>query len=164
VRVSESEIDVQFKPFERAPLLDYIKASYPSQPIAEEIALLIVHGGVQFTSPHDETFQKAWLLFKQTRVARGEFTTGAQKACFEAQKGDGPLLMVDSRLEPYQVISEMWQLVGPSYRDIWTAYAQSLRTGDTDRFFEERGVSTNDRTEVEVAIGLGFEQRLRRYQ
>jgi hypothetical protein len=165
VRVSECEIDVQFEPFEQGTLLlDYIKANYRSQPVAEEIGLLIVNGGIQFTSPHEETFRQTWRQFTQTRVVRGELMGGSQRACFDAQHNGGPVLMVDSKLEPYQVIGEMWQLVGPTYRDIWTAYAQSLKAGETDQFFKDRGVSVNDRTEVEVAIGLGFEQRLRRYQ
>ncbi len=165
VRVSECKIDIQFEAFEEGILLlDYIKMIYPNQRVAEEIGLLIVNGGIQFTSPHEETFRQTWRQFTQTRVVRGEFTGDLQRACFDAQQIGGPLLMVASKLEPFQVIGEMWQLVGPTYRDIWTAYAQALRAGDTDQFFSERGVSANDRTEVEVAIGLGFEQRLRRYQ
>ena len=72
--------------------------------------------------------------------------------------------MVDSNLQSHEVVGETWQLIGPAYRPIWGAYAQALKENATDRFFQEYGVSSAERTEVEVAIGLGFEQRLRRYQ
>ena len=73
-------------------------------------------------------------------------------------------MLVDARLASHEIVAEVWQILGSSYRDIWAAYAQALRDGRTDFFFAERGVSPADRTEVESAIGLGFEQSLRRYQ
>src|SRR5205807_723645 len=85
-------------------------------------------------------------------------------SCFDARYADGPALLVDAQLQPYEIVGEMWQSVGPSYRDIWAAYAQALKNDTTDSFFVDRGVSPADRTEVETAIGRGFEQVLRRYQ
>jgi hypothetical protein len=165
VRVSECDIDVHFQALEEGiPILDYVRKEYPSRSVAEEIGLLIVKGGTQITSPHEETFRQVWGQFTRTRIVRGEFKESALRACFDAQHDGGPVLLVSSKLRPNEVIAEMWQLVGPAYRDIWWAYSQSLNDGPTNRFFEERGVSPTERTEVEVAIGLGFEQRLRRYQ
>lgn len=165
VRISECEIDVQFEPFEQGiALLDYMTNEFPHQSVSEDLGLLIVKGGTQFTSPHEETFRQTWNRFTRTKIVRGEFMGDTRVACFDAQHTTGPRLMVASKLKRHEVVGEMWQLVGPAYRDIWSAYAQSLLDGRSDRFFEERGVSATERTEVEVAIGLGFEQRLRRYQ
>jgi hypothetical protein len=166
IRVSECEINVQFNPLEQGVLLlDYVRNKYPGRPLAEEIALLIVKGGTQATSPHEDMFRQAWGRIRRTRVIRGTFEgNSSHRACFDAQHSDGPALLVGSRLPPHEIVGEIWQLVGPYYRDIWAAYAQALMDSQTDRFFDDRGVSTADRTEVETAIGLGFEQLLRRYQ
>jgi len=166
LRVSECAINIRFAPIERSTLLlDYVRHQYPSRPLAEEMALLIVKGGTQGTSPREETFRRAWGRIGRTRVVRGTFGEGSpHESCFDGQHPDGPALLVDARLEPYRIVREMWQAVGPSYRDIWAAYAEALKDGTTDAFFEERGVCPADRTEIESAIGLGFEQVLKRYQ
>lgn len=166
IRVSECVIDVQFHPFEDGPLLlEYIRQTYPSRSLAEDIGLLIVKGGTRATSPHEDTFRQAWGRIARTRVSRGTFEgTPPPRACFDAQRAGGPTLMVDSKLASHEVIGEMWQLVGPAYRDIWASYVQSLKDNQVDQFFEDRGVYPAERTEVEAAIGLGFEQRLRKYQ
>ena len=166
IRVSECPINVQFTPLERGTLLlGYLRDQYPGRPLEEEIALLIIKGGNQATSPNEEMFRRTWRRIARTNVIRGTFgASSPYQSCFDAQHADGPALLVNARLEPYQIIGEMWQSVGPSYRDIWAAYAQALKDGRTALFFEDRGVSPADRTEVETSIGLGFKQVLRRYQ
>ena len=166
VRVSECPIDVDFDPLEQAALLlEYLRAEYQGHQLEEDIGLLIVKGGAQFTSPNKDTFRQAWTRIVRTRLIRGTFRGIAPpRACFDAQHDDGPTLMVESRLRPHEIVAEMWQLLGPTYRDIWAAYAQELNDGTTSQFFEDRGVSLAERTEVEAAIGIGFGQRLRRYQ
>jgi len=166
LRVSECAINIQFAPLERGTLLlEYLRHQYPGRPLAEEIALLIIKGGTQATSPHEEMFRQTWSRIARTHVVRGTFdASSTYQSCFDVQHAHGPALLVDARLQPYEIVGEMWQSVGPSYRDIWAAYAQALKDGKTDTFFEDRGVSPVDRTEVETAIGLGFEQVLRRYQ
>lgn len=166
LRVSECAIDIQFTPLEQGTLLiEYLRQEYPGRSVAEEIALLIIKGGTQATSPHEEMFRQTWSRIARTRVVRGTFDASAPyQSCFDAQHTDGPALLVDVRLQPYEIIGAMWQAVGPSYRDIWAAYSEALKDGKTALFFEDRGVSPADRTEVETAIGLGFEQVLRRYQ
>ena len=165
-RVSECTINVQFTPLERGTLfLEYLRQQYSGQQIAEEIALLIVKGGIQATSPHEDMFRRTWNRIARTYVIRGTFDSNTQyQSCYDAQNAVGPALLVESRLRPYEIIGEMWQSVGPSYRDIWAAYAQALKDGKTNTFFEDRGASPADRIEVEVAIGRGFEQIIRRYQ
>ena len=76
------------------------------------------------------------------------------KGCFDAQHAGGPTLLVGSGLTPPEIVGETWQLIGPSYRLIWAAYTQALRDETTDRFFEEYGVSSAERMEVEVAMRL----------
>ncbi|MBN1547541.1 MAG: DUF3883 domain-containing protein [Syntrophaceae bacterium] len=166
LRVSECAISIQFTPLEQGMLLlDYLRHNYPGRLIAEEIALLIVKGGNQATSPHEEMFRQTWSRIVRTHIVRGTFDAGTQySSCFDAQHADGPALMVASCLQPYEIVGEMWQSVGPSYRDIWAAYALALKDGKTEAFFSDRGVSTVERTEVEIAIGLSFEQLIRRYQ
>jgi len=167
IRVSECAIEIQFTPIEKGtPLLEYLRHRYPGCPLAEEIALLIVKGGTQSTSsPHDVMFRQAWSRIVRTTIVHGMFgASSPYRSCFDAKYADGPALLVDTRLQPYEIIGELWQSVGPSYRDIWVAYSQALKDNRTTQFFEDRGVSTADRTEVEMAIGLGFEQVLRRYQ
>ena len=166
LRVSECAINIQFAPLEKGKLLlEYLRHQYPGRPLAEEIALLIVKGGTQATSPHEEMFRQTWGRIARMLIVRGRFEAGSPyQNCFDAQHTEGPALLVDVRLQPHEIVGEVWQAVGPSYRDIWAAYAQALNDGRTARFFEDRGVSLADRTEVETAIGLGFEQVLRRYQ
>jgi hypothetical protein len=166
VRVSECAIEVHFRPLgESLSVLDYLRDQFPGRGLAEEVALLIVKGGTQATSPYDPTFRESWLWIAKIRISRGEFGCDPSvRACFDAQHGDGPSLMVDSRLSPHEIVAELWQAVGPAYRDIWTAFGLALKENATDRFFRERGVSAAERTEVESAVGLGFEQRLRRFQ
>lgn len=166
LRVSDCPIALEFEPLEAgAALLDFIRHNFPGRSIAEELALLIVKGGNQATSPHETAFRQAWSEMGQTRVMRGAFGEGAaHRSCYDAHREAGPALLVDARLKPHEIIAEIWQILGPSYRDICAAYAQALKDGRTDIFFADRGVSPADRTEVEAAIGLGFEQSLRRYQ
>lgn len=166
LRVSECPIALRFDPLEAgAALLDFIRHNYPGRSIAEEVGLLIVKGGNQATSPHETAFRQAWGEIGQTRVVRGTFGEGApHRSCYDAHRETGPALLVDARLEPHEIVAEIWQILGSSYRDICAAYAQALKDGRTDTFFADRGVSPADRTEVEAAIGLGFEQSLRRYQ
>ena len=164
--VSEMPIDVQFIPLEAGtPVLDYLRQAYPGRALAEDLALLILKGATEATSPHDAVFRQAWGRITRTRVIRGRFEDESSvRACYDGQHSGGPALLVASVLPSHDVVGETWQLIGPSYRPIWAAYTQALREETTDRFFQEYGVSSAERTEVEVAIGLGFEQRLRRYQ
>jgi hypothetical protein len=166
VRVSESPIDVRFTPLEVGTiLLDYLRDEFPDRPLAEDLGLLILKGGGQAASPHDEAFRLAWGRVARTRVVRGRFEgASAVTACFDTQRDGGPALMVDSSLPAHEVAGETWQLIGPSYRPIWGAYTQALAGQATERFFQDYGVSSAERMEVRSAIGLGFEQRLRRYQ
>lgn len=166
LRVSECAISIQFTSLERGMLLlEYLREQFPGRPLAEEIALLIIKGGTQVTSPHEEMFRQTWNRITRTHVVRGTFdASSSYRSCFDAKYAEGPALLVDARLQPYEIIGEMWQSVGPSYRDIWAAYAQALKDERTPLFFDDRGVSLADRTEVETAIGFGFEQVLRRYQ
>lgn len=165
-RVSEAPFSFQFVPLESGtPLLDFLRQAFPIRRVAEDLGLLILKGGTQASSPHDEVFRQAWGRVARTRVIRGTFEGASPiRACFDAQHEGGPTLLVGPGLNPHEIVGETWQIVGASYRPIWAQYAQSLREGTTDRFFEEYGVSSAERMEVEVAIGLGFEQRLRRYQ
>jgi hypothetical protein len=79
VRVSESPIDVRFEPLEEGILfLDYLRNEFPAQPVAEDLGLLILKGGGQATSPHEEMFHLAWGRVMRTRVVRGRFD-GASK-------------------------------------------------------------------------------------
>lgn len=166
VRVSESPIDIQFTPLERGTaLLDYLRDEFPDRPLAEDLGLLILKGGGHAASPHDAAFRLAWGRVARTRVVRGRFEgVSAVTACFDAQRDDGPALMVDSNLPPHEVVGETWQLIGRSYRPIWGAYTKALADQNTERFFQDYGVSSAERMEVRSAIGLGFDQRLRRYQ
>lgn len=166
IRVSECPINVRFEALDQGQLLfDYIRNAFPDRPLAQEIALVIVKGGTQATSPYDESFDQTWDLVCRTRVIKGSFSAGSDlRACFDAQHEGGPALMVDSGLRAFEVIGELWQLVGTSYLDTWSAYADALRAGLTDAFFARKGVSAGERTEIEAVIGLGFEQQLQRYQ
>ena len=165
-RVSESPVDIDFEPAgQGVRLLEMVREAFPTDDVAEDMGLLIVKGGAQATSPHEERFRRYWNDIARTRVIGGAFRAGMLHAsCFDAQYEGGPALLVRRGLQPQYVVREMWQAVGPSYRDIWAAYADALREGRTSEFFAERAVSVNDRTEVKSAIGLGFEHRLRRYQ
>lgn len=166
LRVSECAIELPFVPLEsHTPLLDYIRRQYPASSITEEVALLIVNGGNRATSPHQNAFRQAWSQIKQTYVVRGTFGEGSlYQSCYDARHKDGPTLLVGPHLRSHEIVAEVWQVLGASYRDIWAAYAEALKDGRTDVFFADRGISLTDRTEVESAIGLGFEQSLRRYQ
>jgi hypothetical protein len=165
-RVSELPIDVQFAAHEAGTLLlDYLRDAFPARAVAEDLGLLILKGGAQASSPHDQAFRSAWQRVAQTLVVRGRFDGVAPlKACYDAQGAGGPALMVDSHLTPHEIVNETWQLLGPSYKPVWTAYAQALAEGVADGFFEVYAVSPAERMEVKIAIGLGFEQRLRKYQ
>ena len=166
MRVSECPIDVEFQPLEQGILLlDYLRAQYPGHALEEDIGLLIVKGGIQITSPNKDSFRQAWSRIAQTQIIRGAFCGIAPpRACFDASHPGGPTMMVDARLAPHDVVAEMWQLVGVTYRDTWAAYAQELESGSTQRFFEDHGVTLAERTEVEAAIGVGFGQHLGKYQ
>lgn len=165
-RVSECPVDVKFVAVETGrSLLDYLREAYPDRSIAEDMALLIVKGGTHATSPNEESFRQTWGQITRTRVIRGTLLHSAPHvSCFDAQHSGGPALLVDTALQPHEIVRELWQAVGPTYRDIWAAYADALKDGRTAGFFAERAVSPEDRTEVEAAIGLGFEQVLKRYQ
>lgn len=166
VRVSECPINIAFTPMEEGiPLLDYLRIQYPRHQLAEDIGLLLVKGGSPAPSPYDDLFQKLWSQILRVHIVRGTFQDiDQQLACFDAHYRDAPTLMVKSQLEPYEIVGQMWQLVGPRFRPVWTEYSDALKEGRTDAFFVELGVSPTERTEVEVKVGLGFEQRLRRYQ
>jgi hypothetical protein len=165
MRVSESLIDVRFTPLEGGTiLLNYLLKEFPDRPLAEHLGLLILKGCGYAASPHDEAFRLAWGRVELTRVVRGRFEgPGAVTACFDAQRAGGAALMVDSSLTAHEVVGETWQLIGPSYRAIWGAYTQALARETTERFFQEYGVSSAERIEVDSVIG-GFAQRLRRFQ
>ncbi|AWM40163.1 hypothetical protein GobsT_13990 [Gemmata obscuriglobus] len=165
-RVSELPIDVPFNPLAHGvPLVDYLRDTVPERLVAEDLALLILKGATQATLPTDEAFRAAWRLFSRTSLIRGRFEgTMSERACFDAQRAGGPALLVDSTLAPHEVVSETWQLLGTSYRPLWTAYAQELRAGACDQFFQDYGTTATERMEVKVAIGLGFERRLRHFQ
>jgi hypothetical protein len=60
LRISERPITLRFDPLEvGTPLLNFIRHKYPGRAIAEEMALLIVKGGNQATSPHETAFRQA---------------------------------------------------------------------------------------------------------
>jgi hypothetical protein len=166
VRVSECPIDVDFQPLEQGTMLiEYLRAQYPGHALEEDIGLLIVKGGVQITSPNKDSFRQAWSRIAQTRLIRGAFRgISPPRACFDASQPGGPMMMVGARLEPHDIVAEMWQLIGVTYRDTWGAYSQALASGSTKSFFEDHGVTLAERTEVEAAIGVGFGQRLGKYQ
>lgn len=165
-RVSEAPLNVRFAPLERGTgLLDFLRQAWANRSVAEDLGLLILKGGTPATSPHDHVFRQVWGRVSRTRVIRGAFEDGSLvRSCFDAQYAGGPALLVSSGLTSHEIVGETWQMIGASYRPMWTAYSQALRDETTDRFLDECGVSSAERTEVEVAIGLGFEQRLRRYQ
>ena len=135
--VSECPVDLQFVPIEPGVLLfEYLRNCYPGRSLAEDIALLITKGGTQEASPHGEMFRQTWSQIARTRVVPGTFDESSPyRCCFDKQHADGPALLVDSNLSLYEIIGEMWQLVGPSYRDIWAAYAQSLKAENTQDIF-----------------------------
>src|SRR5205823_1332660 len=136
----------------------------PERPVAEDLALLILKGATQATSPNDEAFRAAWRRFSRTILLRGRFEGAMpERACFDVRRAGGPPLLVDSTLAPHEVVSETWQLLGTSYRPLWTAYAQELRVGGCDQFFQDYVTTETERMEVKVAIGLGFERRLRHF-
>ena len=166
VRASECPIDVQFTSMEDGvPLLDYLREKYPSRPVAEEIGLVLVKGGSSAVSPYDDVFRKTWNEIVRAHIVRGTFQSiDHQYACFDAQHPAAPTLMVESQLEPHEIVGQMWQLVGPMFQHVWTAYSQALREDRADEFFVKQGLSQTERTEVEGAVRLGFEQRLRHYQ
>lgn len=166
VRVSDCPINVGFTPMaEGVPLLDYLRSKYPNRPVAEEIGLLLVHGGSPAVSPYEDRFRTIWKEIVRVQLVRGAFRSiDHERACFDAKYPVVPTLMVESQLQPHQIVGEMWQLVGPVFRHTWTAYSQALEEGSDDAFFIDLGVSPTERTEVEVAVGLGFEHRLRCYQ
>ena len=165
IRVSECPIQVQFQPLEHgATVLDYLRSARPAQPLAEEIAMLLVKGGTAAASPSDPVFTDCWRRITHARIIRGTFERGGDlKACFDAQYSGGPAMMVDSGLDVHEIVAELWQVVNSSNRDTWIAFGDAIRQGTTDRFFSQRGASDAERTEVESVIGLGFEQRLKKY-
>src|SRR5262249_30734787 len=115
-RVSESPIDVRFTPLEDGTiLLDHLRDAFAGRPLAEDLGLLILKGGGQAASPHDEAFRLAWGRVARTRVVRGRFEgASAVTACFDARRDGGPALLVSSSLPAYEVVGETWQLIGPS--------------------------------------------------
>jgi hypothetical protein len=165
IRVSECALKVNFQAEEEVNLLDFLEMKFAGEALAVDLGLLIVKCGVVAASPHDESFAQTWRVFKQTRLARGTFADDVPGgACFDAQQSGGPIMMVDASLSHFQIVGEMWQLVGTAYQHAWRAYARALEDGKTASFFGTAGVTPTERTEVEAVIGGNFTQRLGRFR
>ena len=165
-KVSECPLALGFAPIDAGTaLLEFLRRKHPERSIEEDLALLILKGGNQVSSPHEPVFQRAWSEVRKARVVRGTFGEGAKhRACYDNRHEGGAALLVDASLLSHEIVAEMWQILRPAYRDVFAAYAQALIGGRTDAFFSDRGVSLTERTDVEGVIGGGFSQALQRFQ
>lgn len=166
VKLSAMPIMVGFTPRgESVPLLDYVDREFPGLGIDLDIALLIVIGGYQVTSPRGDRFKRQWGVIKRTKVQFGEFESSPPlRVCFDEMSPDGPTLMVEIGQSATDVIAGIWQIVGLSYRDLYQSYSGELARREHRAFLCQRGVTERDRADVEDAIERGFAQRLGRYQ
>lgn len=139
-------------------LLDYVREQFAGRSVAVDLGLLVAFGGREVAATAGREFRETWSRLARATVQFGAFPSGFASSCFFDQHDS--LLMVSDSLDSFDVLESSWAIVGPSFRDLWAAYARDLKSGRTAAFFSDRQIGPAERQDVEIAIGAAPEESL----
>lgn len=164
VRTSEAPVFTGFTQSparDPMPLMDFLERRFEGLSVAVDLGVLLAYGGRGAGEPSKETFRESWARFGRAVLHFGRFATpaGGSRPLRSFYDPRTDALQVDEGLEPHDVVEATWAIAGQGYRDLWSAYARDLATGQTDRFFAERQIGVAERLEVETSIGRGPSRR-----
>lgn len=168
-RTSKSQIKTGFEAFENREisLIDYLKSKIGDPynfDVALDVGVLLAFGRPQQPmDPKKEKgeFKRTWEKLNKTIIRFGEFHNQREHlVIFDAYDHQGPMLQVSNQAVPKHVLEACWQIIGPSYRDLWVAYAHAVELGERERFFQDRNIGYMERDEVAAVIKQSKNQML----
>lgn len=160
VFTSEASVESRFKEYQslkRKNLLEWLSTRFPQHSVASNLACLIAYTGRVETDPNGEEFKRNWRSFERAYLVFGEFPADSPTPYFY-DRSTG-LLQVSADLSDPEKVEATWMLVGPSYRDTWSAYARELERDSPGKFLTDRRITSAQRENVENVIGLSSSER-----
>jgi hypothetical protein len=142
----------------RETLLEWLSTRFPQHSVASNLACLIAYTGRE-TDPNGEDFKQNWRSFETASIAFGVFPADAPTPYFYDRTTG--LLQVAAELSDAEKVEATWMLVGPSYRDTWSAYARELDRDSPAKFLMDRRITSAQRENVENSIGLSSTERFK---
>lgn len=161
--VSESPVETGFEP--TAPgrsLTEWITATF-SESVIVDIGCLIAYGGLRTTDPTKEQFREVWAKFQRAAIVPGHFVDSRTEVFVEARGTPNIEIQYRGGLEPTELVSHLWRLVGSTYEAEWLLYTTALAkdsTGGRDFLTKRRAVTDRDREDVEFGIGFTSKERI----
>jgi hypothetical protein len=143
----------------RENLLEWLSTKFPRHSVASNLACLIAYTGRVETDPNGEDFKRNWRSFEKAFLVFGEFPADSPTPYFY-DRSTG-LLQVAAELSDAEKVEATWMLVGPSYRDTWSAYARELERDSPGKFLVDRQITSAQRENVENVIGLSSTERFK---
>jgi len=162
VFTSEAPVESRFtedRNLRRETLLEWLSTRFPQYSVASNLACLIAYTGRVETDPNGEDFKRNWRLFEKASLVFGVFPTDSPTPYFYDRTTG--LLQVAAELSDAEKVEATWMLVGPSYRDTWSAYARELDRDSPAKFLMDRRITSAQRENVENAISLSSTGRFK---
>ena len=159
VFTSEAPVESRFvehQNLKRENLLEWLSTRFPQPSVASDLACLIAYTGRE-TDPNGEDFKRTWRSFERAYFAFGEFPIDSPKPYFY-DRSTGQL-QVSADLSDTEKVGATWMLVGPSYRNTWSAYAHELEKGNPRKFLTDCPITSAQRENVENVIGVSSTER-----
>ena len=143
----------------RVGLLEWLSTRFPQHAVAGDLACLIAYTGRVETDPTKDDFRRTWRAFEKASMVFGTFPDNSPTPYF--YDWTTGLLQVSAALTDAEKVEATWMLVGPSYRDTWSAYARELDRNRPAKFLMERRITLSQRENVENAINLSSTERFK---
>lgn len=148
------QIDFEPNAFPETTVAVFLERAFRGHQLRRDIALILSVIAASSAEPSRETLRTVLRRFEIVRLRFGSFRQGAGTGSFfDDHDRLGPILLMDQSLHatPDRVFAETWQVFG-AHRDLWASYAAVLRSGMTERFLAERGVTAADVRDIEAAL------------
>jgi hypothetical protein len=161
VFTSDAPVDSRFTERsnrERETLLEWLSTRFPQHSVASNLACLIAYTGRE-TDPNGDDFKQNWRSFEKASIAFGVFPADAPTPYFYDRTT--ALLQVAADLSDAEKVEATWMLVGPSYRNTWSAYARELERDRPTKYLMDNQITSALRENVENAIGLSSTERFK---
>jgi hypothetical protein len=161
--VSEASVETGFEP--TAPgrsLTEWITAAF-SESVIVDIGCLIAYGGLRPTDPTKEQFREVWAKFQRAVIVPGNFVDSRTEVFVEARATPKIEIQYRGGLNPVELVSHLWRLVGSTYEAEWLLYTTALSkdlTGGRDFLTKRRAITDRDREDVEFGIGFTSKERI----
>jgi len=159
VFTSEAPVESRFSEYQNLKhvnLLEWLSTRFSQHSVASNLACLIAYTGRE-TEPNGEDFKRNWRLFERAYLVFGEFPADSPTPYFY-DRSTG-LLQVSAELSDEEKVEATWMLIGPSYRDTWSAYARELEKDSPGKFLTDRRITSAQRENVENVIGMSSTER-----